>query len=122
MSTTDVQHSVPLAEDVILRDGSTLRLRPAEPGDAEAVVAFFERLSPESRYLRFQGAGAVTLQTVQNFVSGDYPETLSLLAERTPEVVALATFARLRDPHRAEVAFAVSDALQGRGIATRMLE
>jgi GNAT superfamily N-acetyltransferase len=37
-------------------------------------------------------------------------------------VVALAVYARLRDPTQAEVAFAVADEFQGRGIGTRMLE
>jgi acetate---CoA ligase (ADP-forming) len=117
----------PQPEDVILRDGSTLRLRVAEPDDSDTLVAFFQDLSQESRYLRFQGAGAVEARTVQHFVRGDWPNSCSLLAERAPEtgdteVVALATFVRLRDPLRAEVAFAVSDSLQGRGIGTRLLE
>jgi len=110
------------AEDVILRDGSTLRLRPAQPEDGDSVVEFFHRLTPESRYLRFQGAAKVDLHTVQPFVGAAFPEGLSLVAEREGEIVALATFARLRDPHRAEVAFAVSDELQGRGAGTRLLE
>jgi acetyl coenzyme A synthetase (ADP forming)-like protein len=117
----------PHPEDVILRDGSTLRLRAAEVGDGEALVGFFSRLSPESRYLRFQGVVDAGLATVQRFVGDEWGEVGSLLAERAgadgaPEVVALATFARLRDPHRAEVAFAVADELQGRGIGTRLLE
>ena len=37
-------------------------------------------------------------------------------------VVSLASYERLRDPQTAEAAFAVADALQGLGIATRMLE
>jgi RimJ/RimL family protein N-acetyltransferase len=37
-------------------------------------------------------------------------------------VVALAEYARLRDPKQAEVAFTVADDLQGRGAATRLLE
>src|SRR5262249_54768231 len=37
-------------------------------------------------------------------------------------IVALAEYARLRDPHSAEVAFTVADDLQGRGVATRLLE
>jgi acetyl coenzyme A synthetase (ADP forming)-like protein len=109
-------------EDVILRDGSTLRLRRTQPEDAEALVAFFLKLSPESRYLRFQGATTVGLHTVKPFVSTPWPEGLSLIAERDGEVVALATFARLRDPRRAEVAFSVTDDLHGRGIGTRLLE
>jgi len=114
--------SRPATEDVILRDGSTLRLRPATPDDADALIRFFLRLSPESRYLRFQGATNVGLHTVQPFATTG-PDTLSLVAERVDEeIVALASFARLRDPRRAEVAFAVSDALQGRGVGTRLLE
>jgi acetyl coenzyme A synthetase (ADP forming)-like protein len=110
-------------EDVILRDGSTLRLRTAVPADADALVEFFARLSPESRYLRFQGATTVDLRAVEPFVRDAWPESLSLVAERAGgEVVALAGYAQLRDPRRAEVAFAVSDALQGRGIGMRLLE
>jgi acetyl coenzyme A synthetase (ADP forming)-like protein len=37
-------------------------------------------------------------------------------------IVALATWSRLRDPTVAEVAFAVADSMQGRGIGTRLLE
>ena len=37
-------------------------------------------------------------------------------------VVALANYVRLRDPLTAEVAFAVADAYQGRGIGTRLVE
>ncbi len=110
------------AEDVVLRDGSTLRLRSTAPTDGPALVAFFDRLSPESRYLRFQGAGVVDLRTVEPFVHTDWRESVSLVGELEGDVVALGTFIRLRDPRRAEVAFAVADGLQGRGIATRLLE
>ncbi len=110
------------AEDVVLRDGSTLRLRSTAPGDGPALVAFFDRLSPESRYMRFQGAGVVDLRTVEPFVHTDWTDSVSLVGELEGDVVALGTFIRLRDPRRAEVAFAVADDLQGRGIATRLLE
>jgi acetyl coenzyme A synthetase (ADP forming)-like protein len=110
-----------LVEDVILRDGSTLRLRPAVPEDGEAVLRFFLGLSAESRYLRFQGAVTPDLETVTPFLRDDADE-LSLVAGREGEVVGIATFARLRDARRAEVAFAVSDPLQGRGVGMRLLE
>jgi hypothetical protein len=44
-----------LVRDVLLRDGSSLRLRAATPTDFEDIRAFYDGLSPESRYLRFHG-------------------------------------------------------------------
>lgn len=121
--TLELSRTNPAAEDVILRDGSTLRLRGATGADADVMVEFFAGLSTESRYLRFQGATTIDRGTVAPFVKQDWPESLTLLAERAEhDVVAVATFVRLRDPHRAEVAFAVSDALQGHGVGTRLLE
>src|SRR5581483_5347231 len=114
--------STTTAEDVVLRDGSTLRLRSTAPSDGAALVAFFDRLSPESRYLRFQGAGVVDLRTVEPFLHTDWRDSVSLVGELGGDVVALGTFIRLRDPRRAEVAFAVADELQGKGIGTRLLE
>src|SRR5947209_8746197 len=41
---------------LILRDGTTAQIRLAGPADRDAVCAFFERLSPESRRRRFFSA------------------------------------------------------------------
>jgi acetyl coenzyme A synthetase (ADP forming)-like protein len=114
-------------EDVVLRDGSTLRLRSTTPADTTALVEFFEGLSADSRHLRFQGAVLVDEQLVTPFVTGDGSERLSLVGELTGtdgavRVVALGTYVRLRDPSRAEVAFTVEDEMQRRGIGTRLLE
>ncbi len=109
-------------EDVVLRDGSTLRLRPTVPADADLLLRFFERLSPESRYLRFQGARRIDEHMVEPFLQTDFDGTVSLVGELEGEAAVLATYIRLRDPRRAEVAFAVADDLQGRGIGTRLLE
>ena len=70
-----------LVEDVVLRDGSTLRLRPTVPGDADLLLRFFERLSPESRYLRFQGARRIDEHMVEPFLHTDYESTVSLVGE-----------------------------------------
>jgi RimJ/RimL family protein N-acetyltransferase/predicted CoA-binding protein len=115
------------AEDVLLKDGSTLRLRPPHDGDAAALIAFFEALSPDSRYLRFHGTRLIDRNTVEGALETDWDSRGSLLAELVGadgalRPVALATYVRLRDPARAEVAFAVADELHGRGIATRLLE
>ncbi len=122
LELNDTSRTTTTAEDVVLRDGSTLRLRSTAHTDGPALVAFFDRLSPESRYLRFQGAGTVDLRTVDPFIHTDWRDSVSLVGELEGDVVALGTFIRLRDPRRAEVAFAVADGLQGRGVGTRLLE
>ena len=43
--------------DIVLRDGSTVHVRPADAGDVAAVRAFLEDLSEESRWFRFFSAG-----------------------------------------------------------------
>jgi len=110
------------AVDVILRDGGTLRLRTPAEDDADAVVDFFAGLSEQSLYFRFHGARTVDRRLVAPFLEPDWVEQGVLVGTLGERVVALASFSRLRDPGRAEIAFAVADEHQGRGIATRLLE
>ncbi len=110
--------------DVILRDGRTLRLSAPRAGDAPALLDFFSALSPQSMYQRFHGTRRVTAELVEPFLDPDWDELGSLMARIGDDgrVVALASYARLRDARTAEVAFAVADELHGRGVATRLLE
>ena len=111
--------------DVILRDGSTLRLRAPARGDAGALVTFFGRLSEHSRYLRFHGVRHVDASFADHFVEPDWVDRGALVGVQSDDdggdrVVALAEYARLRDPLAAEVAFAVADACQGHGIGSAL--
>ncbi len=108
--------------DVILRDGSTLRLRAPLASDAEALLGFFEHLTDQSRYLRFHGFPALGPKLVEPFLDPDWDENGSLIGCFEDRVVALANFARLRDRRAAEVAFTVDDTFQRKGIGTRLLE
>jgi hypothetical protein len=42
--------------DIVLRDGSTVHVRPARPSDARAMKLLLTRLSDRSRWLRFFSA------------------------------------------------------------------
>jgi acetyl coenzyme A synthetase (ADP forming)-like protein len=114
------------ARDVILRDGTTLRLHPPRGEEAGELLEFFSRLSTESLYFRFHGLPAVGPRLVAGFLDPDGIERGALAGTLSEDgharVVALASWARLRDPTVAEVAFAVEDALQGKGVGTRLLE
>src|SRR5215471_10748985 len=108
--------------DVILRDGSTLRLRPPGAEDAAALLTFFEELSDRSRYLRFHGFPALGPKLVEPVLEPDWQERGALVGFLEDRVVALANWVRLRDPRSAEAAFTVADGYQRRGIGTRLLE
>ncbi|MGE5689279.1 MAG: GNAT family N-acetyltransferase [Pseudomonadota bacterium] len=113
--------------DVILRDGTTLRLRPPRRDDGDALLALFAGLSERSLYLRFHGIPALRPQLVEPMLEPDWTERGALLGtlagdDGEEEVVAVANYVRLRDPALAEAAFTVTDAWQGRGIGTRLLE
>ena len=110
------------AVDVILRDGGTLRLRAPAAEDADGVLGFFSDLSDRSRYLRFHGALRPDARLVEPFLRSDWAERGSLMGTLEGHIVALASYVRLRDPATAEIAFAVADSEQGRGIGTRLLE
>ncbi len=110
--------------DVVLRDGSVIRVRPMRPDDAEQARAFFERLGPESRYFRFFNVKqTLTDDEVRDFASVDYHDRMALVGVVNDEVVAVGRYDR-EEPggNTAEVAFAVVDDHQGRGIGTRLLE
>ncbi len=109
--------------DVVLRDGTTVHVRAACPDDAQKVAAFYRSLSPASRHLRFFSAGKRALQErAEVDCQVDYVTRLTLLATAGPEadIVGVASYVRT-GPDRAEVGFAVSDRLQGRGLGTLLL-
>ena len=110
------------ATDVILRDGSTLRLRPPVAEDADALLEFFSGLSEHSRYLRFHGFPALGPKLVEPVLEPDWQDRGALLASLDGGIVAVANWVRLRDPRAAEAAFTVGDDYQRRGIGTRLLE
>ncbi len=114
----------PEAGRLILRDGSTATLSPAGEEDREALHDFFLRLSPESRYRRFFSQGVP--DAVRDLCASNDPNTmLTLLVTRTvagnPTIIATATYRIIKET-RAEIAFAVDDAFQGKGIASQLLE
>jgi acetate---CoA ligase (ADP-forming) len=110
-----------LVRDVLLRDGSTLRLRAATPVDFGDIKAFYGGLSPESRFLRLHGVRRTdTVARADAEATG--ADRLALIGRRDGRVVAVAGYEGLREPGVAEVAFAVADEDQHRGIGMRMLE
>ena len=104
----------------MLRDGSTVHVRPSTVEDVPRLRAFLESLSEESRWFRFFSAG-VNLDAAARSAAAP-ADGLSLIALRGSEatIVAHGTYI-CEAAGRAEVAFAVADAWHGHGIATVLL-
>jgi acetyl coenzyme A synthetase (ADP forming)-like protein len=110
------------AVDVVLRDGSTAHLRPACRDDRVALRDFYQQLSPQSRYFRFFGKPRVDAIVEDVLKAVDAADAFTLLAEIDHRIIAIGQYFPTDTPGRAEVAFAIADAHQGRGIGTKLLE
>ena len=109
--------------DVVLRSGSTLRLRPIRADDAAKLFDFYGRLSPDSLYFRFFAPSRVDSAAAARFCRVDYDSQFAFVGDAGGRIVAIAQYFRFpKHPDRAEIAFAVEDALQRQGIGTRLLD
>jgi acetate---CoA ligase (ADP-forming) len=123
METTVPARSRALEDvDVVLRDGSTVRVRAVLPDDREALELFLRELSDESRLFRFFTAIKDMSWAAQRFVDVDYHDRHSLVALRgdAGKIVGHGYYA-LEKPAQAEVALAVADSVQGMGLGTILL-
>jgi succinyl-CoA synthetase alpha subunit/GNAT superfamily N-acetyltransferase len=104
--------------EIVLRDGSTAHVRSIGPQDVDLLSDLLGRLSPEALWLRFMGFG-VDVRRMAERLTADGVGLLALTGG-TDRAIAHACY--MPDgPSSAEVAFAVDDAWQGRGIATVLL-
>jgi acetyl coenzyme A synthetase (ADP forming)-like protein len=118
--TTWPEHWV---SDVVLVDGGTVHVRPIEPADGPALVAFHGRLSPDTVYSRFFSVKPTLSEAeVERFTHVDHDARVALVAELGDRLVGVARYDRTASDREAEVAFVVADEHQGRGIGTVLLE
>jgi GNAT superfamily N-acetyltransferase len=107
----------------LLADGTTAEIRPATPGDLDAVTRFHRDMSPDNLYLRFfslsKRAAEQEARRVCRPADADHAALLALLG---PRLAGLASYELTGTPGLAEIAFAVADDMHGRGIATLLLE
>ncbi len=108
--------------DVVVADGGTIHVRPIRTTDLDGLRVFHRSLSPEAIYFRFfTPMPQLSDELVARLVNVDYHDRMALVAEVGEQIVGVARYERL-DPERAEVAFVISDAHQGRGLGTLLLE
>jgi RimJ/RimL family protein N-acetyltransferase len=109
--------------DAVLADGGAAHVRPIRPGDAAAHSAFFGHQSRESVHSRFFSTkAAISAAEVTHFTTVDYHDRMAFVAFLGEEMIAVGRYERLASGTEAEVAFAVADDQQRRGLATLVLK
>src|SRR6202011_301698 len=85
-----------LETDVVLRDGSTVRVRPTRAGDEPAILAFLGGLSDESRYFRFFSGAPNLTEAAHRAANSELHERCHLggLVGAEPSIVAQAGYFR----------------------------
>jgi len=100
---------------VVLKDGSTVAVRPLQPGDETALTAFYSKLSPESQAFRFFATPTDVTEIAKRLVISSYESQFGLVAMTGADVVGHAVYI-VTGGRRAEMGLAVADAFQGRGL------
>jgi ribosomal protein S18 acetylase RimI-like enzyme len=102
------------------RNGPTLLVRPLRHGDVRTVMSVFDRLGERSRRARFNGPKpCLTLSELRQLASVDRTRhALVAYVEGDPQPVAIARL--VREGRSAEIAFAVADEHQRRGVGSAL--
>jgi acetyltransferase len=115
-----------LARVIDLPDGTSLRLRPIRPEDAQLEQRFVRNLSLESRYFRFhQGLLELTPEMLVRFTQIDYDREMAFVAmvaaEEGDDEIGVARYVATPDGQSCEFALVVADAYHGRGVGTALM-
>jgi len=106
--------------------GLEIFLRPVKISDEPLLKDFFYSLSDQSMYRRFISPRKdIPHRQLQEHIVIDYTKQMAILATvnrgEKEDIVGLGQYSIVESTHTAEVAFAVKDAHQNRGIGTELL-
>lgn len=112
--------------DVILNNGDIATLRPISPADRNAIRAFYDRVSDQSKYLRFFGTHpTLTDDDLDRWLHTKGYDKVTLVMVERGNIVAVAGYSIVEQflPARVgDVSFLVQDSHHGKGVANILLE
>lgn len=108
-------------------NGSDYLVRPIQINDRERIVALFNHLSPENRYLRF--AHAITKlpdDFLDDILHLDYKKEMALVAviqaqTKSEEIIGISRYVSPPNLDLCEFSLSVSDAYTAQGVGTRLM-
>jgi GNAT superfamily N-acetyltransferase len=108
-------------------DGAAIVIRAIRPDDQERLHEHFKGLSEKSVYFRFMGIRRdLSPEDLRHLTELDFKNHVGLAAtlieNGRERFIGVGRYICGADPARAEVAFAILDGFQGRGIGTLLLE
>ena len=108
------------ARTLVTKRGLRFRARPLRHGEARTVMSLFEQLGEASRRSRFHGPKPCLSRSELRLLASVDETHYALVAqfEDDPQPIAIARL--VRDGDEAEVAFAVADEYQNRGIGSAL--
>jgi len=122
----DAAYPAQYETEVLLKDGSRILLRPIKRDDVDRWHDFVSRLSQRTLYLRFHYIPRLGRDDAIRFCCIDYNNAFAFVAEvlkgQRREIIAIGRYYRIPNKPSAEVAFAIEDAYQGKGIGTKLVE
>jgi RimJ/RimL family protein N-acetyltransferase len=114
-------------QEITLKDGARVRIRPVLPEDEPRLVTLYGRLSRDTAYQRFFTVmKRLPPDWAYYFANVDYRRRMALVVERDlewrPELIGVARYESSDEEDTAEIALVVQDYWQGKGLGTILLE
>ena len=107
----------------VLADGRTVLIRPIRTDDEAAERGFFERLSSESRRLRFMKfVAAVNERLIHSFTHVDYESRMAFVCEHEGAIVGEARYAAVPYTNSCDFGIVIADAWHKTGIAGVLMD
>jgi len=107
--------------DVLLLDGSTVSLRPLDPGDVDEIMRLSETLTDEDRYYRFFTLHPAYLQTWARSLTDLSSDQYAIGAFESGKLIGVANYVPCEPAGTAEVSVVVAHNKHLRGVGTSLL-
>ena len=112
---------------LVTESGVPLFVRPVKPEDAPLFINLFKELSPTSIYYRFFGVmKELPREMLASFTQIDYDREIALVAidedDENERILGVARIIGDPDGRKGEFVVLVSDAWQGKGIGSALLQ